>query len=431
MKPKVLIVGTVPYNRNLTSRAFESYFSGWEHERLAQIFSNEKVPVKGHCGTLYQITDKRMLKRKISRRVETGKIFIRSRLSEEPAAGNTDKGGFFYKTLYHIGRLHSPLTHLLRRWVWNRKHWCTEKLNSWLDEFAPECVFLSFSDDFFILQIALYAAKKYNIPIVSAIGDDYCFNTHFSISPFYYIYKYSYTKLIRTVFAYKGSAIYISDKIRDIYNKSFGLCGKTVYLTSDMIRRNFREIDIDNPYICYFGNIGLGRSKSLSDIGTALGKINPDYRLHVYSNENRLKDTAVLRRNPNIRFIGSIPYSEVKLKSLECDIIVLAEGFSKSDINMTRYSLSTKAADALASGSNIFVYGPAECGLIQYMSETGSSEVCTEPEKLESCIRRLIVNSSLQRKNYDAAVRVTNENHTLKNSTAAIEKIIREAVGKS
>ena len=165
MKPKVLIVGTVPYNRNLTSRAFESYFSGWEHERLAQIFSNEKVPVKGHCGTLYQITDKRMLKRKISRRVETGKIFIRSRLSEEPAAGNTDKGGFFYKTLYHIGRLHSPLTHLLRRWVWNRKHWCTEKLNSWLDEFAPECVFLSFSDDFFILQIALYAAKKYNIPI--------------------------------------------------------------------------------------------------------------------------------------------------------------------------------------------------------------------------------------------------------------------------
>lgn len=46
MKPKVLIVGTVPYNRNLTSRAFESYFSGWEHERLAQIFSNEKVPGK-------------------------------------------------------------------------------------------------------------------------------------------------------------------------------------------------------------------------------------------------------------------------------------------------------------------------------------------------------------------------------------------------
>lgn len=84
MKPKVLIVGTVPYNKNLTSRAFESYFSGWEHDRLAQIFSNESVPLKGHCGTLFQITDKRMLKRKFSRRVETGKIiaavFCRNRI---------------------------------------------------------------------------------------------------------------------------------------------------------------------------------------------------------------------------------------------------------------------------------------------------------------------------------------------------------------
>ena len=29
-------------------------------------------------------------------------------------------------------------------------------MNKWLDEFKPECVFLSFSDDYFIPQIALY-----------------------------------------------------------------------------------------------------------------------------------------------------------------------------------------------------------------------------------------------------------------------------------
>ena len=63
MHPKLLIVGTVPYNRQLSSRAFESYFKNWEKENLAQIFSNPKEPIKGHCGTLYQITDKRMLDR--------------------------------------------------------------------------------------------------------------------------------------------------------------------------------------------------------------------------------------------------------------------------------------------------------------------------------------------------------------------------------
>ena len=59
---RVLIVGTVPYNEMSTSRAFDSYFRFWEKENLAQIFSNAKAPVKGHCGTLFQITDERMLK---------------------------------------------------------------------------------------------------------------------------------------------------------------------------------------------------------------------------------------------------------------------------------------------------------------------------------------------------------------------------------
>ena len=44
--PRVLIVGTVPYNKKSTSRAFESYFSGWERENLAQIFSNTEKACK-------------------------------------------------------------------------------------------------------------------------------------------------------------------------------------------------------------------------------------------------------------------------------------------------------------------------------------------------------------------------------------------------
>lgn len=73
---RVLIVGTVPYNEMSTSRAFDSYFHFWEKENLAQIFSNAKAPAKGHCGTLYQITDARMLKRRFDKKTKTGVIFI-------------------------------------------------------------------------------------------------------------------------------------------------------------------------------------------------------------------------------------------------------------------------------------------------------------------------------------------------------------------
>ena len=81
--PRVLIVGTVPYNKRSTSRAFEAYFHGWEKENLAQVFSNTRTPCKGHCGTLFQITDHRLLKRRFNKKTDTGKIFRYEDLPDE------------------------------------------------------------------------------------------------------------------------------------------------------------------------------------------------------------------------------------------------------------------------------------------------------------------------------------------------------------
>ena len=69
--PRLLIVGTIPYNTKDSSRAFEAYFHNWEKENIAQIFSDPKTPVKGHCGTLFQITDYRLLQRWKGKKVET------------------------------------------------------------------------------------------------------------------------------------------------------------------------------------------------------------------------------------------------------------------------------------------------------------------------------------------------------------------------
>lgn len=67
--------------------------------------------------------------------------------------------------------------------------------------------------------------------------------------------------------------------------------------------------------------------------------------------------------HPNVIYGGSIPYSQVEQKTAECDIFVIAEGFRDEDINLTKYSLSTKASDGLASGAAILTYGPEDAGL--------------------------------------------------------------------
>ncbi len=430
MNPRVLIVGTIPYNKMTSSRAFEAYFSNWEKEKLAQIFSNTKRPCKGHCGSLYQITDKQLLHCWMGKKPDVGVIYQYDELESEWTNSDLEVGNGAVHKLYGVGRKHTPLTHLLRGILWRKKYWCTDKLNQWLDEFQPECVFLSFSDDYFIPKIALYVARRYNIPIVSSIGDDYYFNTHFSFSPLYYIYKYSYRSLIRKVFRHPGSAIYISDKIRDKYNAEFGLDGETVYLSSDMERRAFCPFHLKEPYITYFGNIGMGRNHSLNEIGRALGKIDPTYVLHVYSSCQDQEVYGVFSDDPNVVYHGNIPYAEVQQRMMQSDMTVVVEGFRKKDVRLSRYSLSTKAADALASGACILAFGSKDCGVIEYLRSTKAAAVCTDPNALEDTIRSLIRDEARQKEYYDNQICMTEQNHNIQASTRAFEQVVLLAIRK-
>ena len=429
-RPRLLIVGTTPYNTKDQSRSFDAFFHYWEKDKIAQIFCKPQSPVKGHCGTLFQITDYRMLQRWKGKKLETGKVYYYEELPESNESDQrTDETGFAPRA-YRFGLQHSPLTHLLRGLLWRKKFWCTEALNNWLDNFSPECVFLSFSDDYFIPQIALYVAERYNIPIVSSILDDYYFNTRFSLSPLYWWYKLTYKKLIRKVLAHKGSAIYISDKIRNKYNGDFGLDGETVYLTSTIKRKSFTPINDENPLITYFGNIGMGRNHSLNEIGYALGQVDPKYKLEVYSGDKDPALYEIFKSNPNVFYGGMIPYEQVQEKMQKSDVTVIVEGFKAKDINLSRYSLSTKAADALASGATILTYGSQECGIVEYMQSTKASFVCTDKSRLVGTIRQMLERRDLQEEYYHQAIVMTDEHHNIKKSCETVEMIVARAMNK-
>ena len=289
-------------------------------------------------------------------------------------------------------------------------------------------MFLAFSDDYFIPQIALYVAQRYHVPIISCIGDDYYFNLNKTLNPLYHLYKSTYKKLIDKVLAWPGSAIYISDKIRDKYNSEFGLAGETVYLTSTIQRKPFKAINKECPIITYFGNIGMGRNNSLNDIGNALGKINVHYMLEVYSNEKDEQVYSAFTKNPNVKYMGSVPYTQVQKRMAESDITVIVEGFEEKDINLSRYSLSTKAADALASGASILTYGSLESGIVEYMQSTNAAMVCTQKEKLVDSIERLLSDPKLQRRYYDQAIVMTRKHHNLQSSCKISESVIEKAI---
>lgn len=427
--PRVLIVGTVPYNKRTTSRAFDAYFHFWKKDRIAQIFSDSNEPLKGHCSKLYQITDAMILKKWLRAKGAVGRAYDYDELSSEDEQPVQPKKSIL-SLLYWFGRKHTPLTHLLRHLLWQKRHWCTEELEKWVKDFGPECIFLAFSDDFFINEIALYFSEKYSIPIISCIGDDYYFNEEFSLNPFYWLYKKTYKRLIRKVFTRTKNCIFISEKIKDKYVNTLNTTGGVVYLTSSVERKAFTPIDTINPLITYCGNIRMGRNESLCDIGKALHEINRHYAIEVYSGEVDKRYITCLQKSPGIKYMGAISYKEVKEKQTASDIVIIVEGFKPEDVNLSRYSLSTKAADSLASGAMILTYGSSECGIVNYMEETKASVVCTQKRDIKQAILDLLEDQELQKRLYDQEIQIVQQNHTLERSCATSLRLITEAIKK-
>ena len=152
------------------------------------------------------------------------------------------------------------------------------------------------------------------------------------------------------------------------------------------------------------------------------------YILEVYSNEQDENYYGVFMDNLNVKFMGSVPYAQVQKRMAESDITVIVEGFSPRDIDASRYSLSTKAADALASGASIFTYGSLESGIIDYMRSTEASMVCTKKEELTACIKQLMADKELQKKYYDQAIVMTDKHHNRRVSCTVSEGVIEKAI---
>ena len=120
---------------------------------------------------------------------------------------------------------------------YGEKYW-SRSSEQWLDD-SPEYIYYVFGNNVFTQQIALYVAEKYNIPIITAIGDDFYFNDQKSFSPTYHLYRTIFKKLTREVFSRENSsAVYVSDKIKEKYNSEFGLDGETIYLSSTIDRNH-------------------------------------------------------------------------------------------------------------------------------------------------------------------------------------------------
>jgi len=411
--PKILIVGTQPYNKTVQSRAFDSYFHNWEKENLAQVFSDSRIPPQGHCETLYQITDKRLLKRRLHK-IDTGLVFTFDELPVDAAEGVS---GFAPK---HRG----SFWHLARKAIWRKRYWNTPKFNQWLEAFKPDIVFLAWSRDFFIFDISIYIAQKFNIPIILSITDDYVFDRHFSLSPLYLIYQNQYQRLVRRLMKMNVYGSFETEKIKALYEKKFGIPSKVQYIATN-IKPVFNEWIAPIKTVRYFGNLEAGRFSSLVDVAASLHAVDPSLTLEVYS-----KDFTHYEKShfPSLVMKPPLAYSEVVNLMMETDLLVIVEGFKKSDVRAVRYSLSTKVADTLASGRPVLAYGDKDTGAMDFLISNKCAVPVATKKDLNQVMKDLLEGTLDTTPYRIAAYKATCEFFDLSEQAAEFEKFASEII---
>ena len=410
---KVLIISHNPISTtNNNGKTMRTLFSSFNEEELCQLYITPTLPDVDVCKSYFRITDKDILKSFIKFKVDGQEVFYSEYNSTIKGQYETEND----EKLYRNPKNKLPFRMLLRDVMWSLSKWYNKKLVNWIKEQNPTHIFLVPGPSKFLYNIALKVSKKFNLPIISYICDDY----YFVKKPktlLGQIHQRKLNKKIELLMSKTSKLITICDEINSEYSTYFNVPAVTV-MTGNSIKiedhpKNQREVKT----IVYMGNIRCNRYTSLVDIGKILDLINSenktDVQLKIFTAE---KDESILKNFygiSSIKLCGFVSGEEYLKEFRTADIHLHVEAFDDESIDLVKHSISTKIADCLASGTCLFAYGPGQVASISYLKRYNVAHVCTDICKLKDALSNVIFNSNLREKCVINALNIARENHDI------------------
>ena len=149
-------------------------------------------------------------------------------------------------------------------------------------------------------------------------------------------------------------------------------------------------------------------------LGRALREIEcegkPEY-IDVYSMEKNNDILKCLTEENGIRFHGGISAERVLEVMGKSMAVIHTESFDESTKKTVSYSVSTKVADSLASGTCILAYGPSDVASIEYLKNHKAAYCITDDVQLLDGLKKLIESPDQREKIIANAYELAKKNH--------------------
>lgn len=408
---KVLIISHNPISTvNNNGKTMLSLFSSFRKEDICQLFVAPTVPDVEKCNSNFRITDKDVLKSyyKFSvkgREIQPFEIDTSRHVQYE--SENDEK-------LYRNPKNKLPTRLLLRDIMWRWAKWYNKRLIEWIRGQQPTHIFVILGTSKFIYNIAQKISKKFHLPIISYICDDYYFVKK-SNSLIGRIQQKQLKKKISNLMDKTSHIITICDELNGKYSRYFNVPATTIMTGGTWNIETQLKTGDDIQDIVYMGNIRCNRFQSLIDIGRALDLINEEYNtnfeLKIYTNE---KDEGILKRFKgidSIKLCGFVTGSEFEKVFHSADVLLHVEAFDESSVDLVKHSVSTKIADSLGSGICLFGYGPKGVASIEHLIKNDCAIVCSEKSMLKEMLLKLLFDIELRKQKIENALETAKKYH--------------------
>ena len=381
-----------------------SLFSEFKKEDLMQLYFHPAIPTVDCCDNYYRITDRdainSILKRGSCGKTVSADIRRGCEIKTEQESGKIKNKSFFMRRIRDL--------------LWEISAWKSAGLKKWLLEGSPDIAFFASGDAVFSQKIARWVSKFLDIPLVTYVCDEYYF---------YHkgLLKRVLTKNIAKTIKSSERVIAICEDLGKIYFETFGTEYDAVMTGSSFEAGSLEKKKCEE--ISYIGNTALNRWKSLIDIADVLDDLNRgnswNYKLVYYGSKN-------CELENKIEYGGFLNVEGIAQAMSKSCMLVHVETFDKEYIPRLEYSVSTKIADSLASGSCMLAYGPGKLASMKHLVRNNCCVFAENKADLKRELGKIFLDEQEIAKKEANALETARKFHDSKTNSLKLRKILEE-----
>ena len=391
---KILVLTRASWSSdNNTGNTMNNIFSCFPNVELHNVYLRSELPKNNPCRTIYRISEQQLIK-SVLKRNKCGEIVVNGVDSKQ----ETDKEAARYSKAKKM-KFFFPW--FVREAIWSLGKWKHKNFEQYLQEISPDIIFMPVFSCWYPCKVLSYVQKITGAKVVLFHTDDNYTLKQYSLSPLYWLYRFTLRKWVRKIEKISSLDYAISDMQCKEYSKAFKKDIKILYKGQAFDKMPEIKQPSKTIKMVFTGNISAGRYQSLALIGQAINKINAENKnvkkieLDIYTKTPMTKKMQKMLTVDGINLMGGVSADKVMEIQRNADILVHAEAFDIKNKLLVRQSFSTKIVDYLYNAKCVFAVGPSDIASVDYLIKNDAAIVASSKKTVEAELRKIVENPDL------------------------------------